>query len=97
MITVRAHGDRAKESRWHTAMPAVVCALGLIVSATATGNTVLALIGLTLAAAGASTAQVSFWTLPASFLGGVAAGIGARELAWQHRWLCKHLCRWLDG
>ena len=76
MIAVCAHGDRAKERRWHTAMPAVVCALGLIVTATATGNTVLALIGLTLAAAGASTAQASFWTLPASFLGGAAAAAG---------------------
>jgi hypothetical protein len=34
------------------------------------------LIGLTLAAAGASTAQASFWTLPATFLGGAAAAAG---------------------
>jgi MFS family permease len=60
MITVCGHGDRAKERRWHTATPAAVCALGLIVTATATGNTILALIGLTLAAAGASTSQASF-------------------------------------
>jgi D-galactonate transporter len=76
MIAVCAHGDRAKERRWHTAVPAVVCALGLAVTATATGNTILALIGLTLAAAGASTSQASFWTLPASFLGGAAAAAG---------------------
>ncbi len=57
MIAVCAHGDRAKERRWHTATPAVVCALGLIVTAAATDNTVVALIGLTLAAAGASTSQ----------------------------------------
>jgi MFS family permease len=75
MITVCGHGDRAKERRWHTATPAAVCALGLIVTATATGNTILALIGLTLAAA-ASTSQASFWTLPASFLGGAAAAAG---------------------
>jgi MFS family permease len=76
MITVCGHGDQAKERRWHTATPAAVCALGLIVTATATGNTILALIGLTLAAAGASTSQASFWTLPASFLGGAAAAAG---------------------
>ena len=76
MITVCAHGDRTKERRWHTATPAVVCALGLAVTAAATGNTILALIGLTLAAAGASTSQASFWTLPASFLGGAAAAAG---------------------
>jgi hypothetical protein len=79
MIAVCAHGYRAKERRWHTATPAVVCALGLIVTATATGNTILALVGLTLAAAGASTSQASFWTLPASFLGGAAAAAGSRS------------------
>ena len=77
MITVCAHGDRAKERRWHTAMPAVVRALGLIVTAAATGNTVLALIGLTLAAA--STAQASFWTLPAAFLEGRPRQRGSRS------------------
>jgi predicted MFS family arabinose efflux permease len=76
MIAVCAHGDRAKERRWHTATPAVVCALGLIVTAAATDNAVVALIGLTLAAAVASTSQASFWTLPASFLGGAAAAAG---------------------
>jgi hypothetical protein len=40
------------------------------------GNTILALVGLTLSAAGASTSQASFWTLPASFLGGAAAAAG---------------------
>jgi D-galactonate transporter len=76
MIAVCAHADRAKERRWHTAIPAVVCALGLAVTAASTGNTIRALIGLTLAAAGASTSQASFWTLPASFLGGAAAAAG---------------------
>jgi MFS family permease len=76
MIAVCAHADRAKERRWHTAIPAVICALGLAITAASTGNTLLALSGLTLAAAGASTSQASFWTLPASFLGGAAAAAG---------------------
>jgi len=76
MVTVCGHGDRTKERRWHTAAPAVVCAIGLALTATATGNTLIALIGLTLAAAGASTSQASFWTLPATFLGGAAAAAG---------------------
>jgi MFS family permease len=76
MITVCGHADRAKERRWHTATPAAICALGLAITAASTGNTILALIGLTLAAAGASTSQASFWTLPASFLGGAAAAAG---------------------
>ena len=76
MVTVCGHGDRTKERRWHTAAPALVCAIGLAITATATGNTLMALIGLTLAAAGASTSQASFWTLPATFLGGAAAAAG---------------------
>jgi MFS family permease len=76
MITVCAHADRAKERRWHTAIPAVICALGLAITAASVGNTIFALVGLTLAAAGASTSQASFWTLPASFLGGAAAAAG---------------------
>jgi D-galactonate transporter len=76
MVTVCGHGDRTKERRWHTAAPAVACALGLAITAAATGNTIVAIIGLTLAAAGASTSQASFWTLPASFLGGAAAAAG---------------------
>jgi hypothetical protein len=39
-------------------------------------NTTLAMIGLVLAAAGASSAQSAFWTLPAAFLGGAAAAAG---------------------
>jgi D-galactonate transporter len=76
MVVVCAHGDRMRERRWHTAIPAVVCAIGLALTAIAIGNIVVALIGLTLAAAGASTSQASFWTLPASFLGGAAAAAG---------------------
>ena len=34
------------------------------------------MIGLTLAAAGSSSAQASFWCLPAAFLGGAAAAAG---------------------
>ena len=76
MIWVCAHADRTKERRWHTALPAVACAVGLVLTAASTGDTVVALIGLTLAAAGASTAQASFWTLPSAFLSGAAAAAG---------------------
>ena len=76
MITVCSHADRKKERRWHTAAPAAVGAIGLAITAAATGNTLVAMIGLSFAAAGASTSQSAFWTLPATFLGGVAAAAG---------------------
>jgi D-galactonate transporter len=76
MIAVNTNADRLRERRWHTLVPCIVTAVGLAVTASATGNTVLAMVGLTLAAAGASSAQAAFWTLPAAFLGGAAAAAG---------------------
>ena len=43
---------------------------------------VLAMLALTLAAAGASTTQATFWSLPSSFLTGAAAAAGI-ALVWQ--------------
>ena len=76
MILVNQSGDRLRERRWHTIIPCLVTAAGLALAAAASGDTVLAMIGLTLAAAGVSTAQSCFWSLPAAFLGGAAAAAG---------------------
>jgi MFS family permease len=76
MIAVNISGDRMRERRWHTLLPGVVCGVGLVLTAFASTNIVLAMVGLTLAAAGASAAQASFWCLPSAFLGGAAAAAG---------------------
>ena len=76
MIMVNASGDRLRERRWHTLLPALVCGLGLAMTAFAGTNLLLAMLGLTLAAAGSSTAQAAFWCLPSTFLGGAAAAAG---------------------
>ena len=76
MVAVNISGDRLRERRWHTLVPGVVCGLGLAMTAFAGTNIVLAMLGLTLAAAGSSTAQAAFWCLPATFLGGAAAAAG---------------------
>ena len=76
MITTNISGDRLRERRWHTLLPALVCSLGLALTAFAGTNILLAMLGLTLAAAGASTAQAAFWCLPSTFLGGAAAAAG---------------------
>ncbi len=76
MITVNISGDRLRERRWHTLLPALVCGLGLAMTAFAGTNLLLAMLGLTLAAAGSSTAQAAFWCLPSTFLGGAAAAAG---------------------
>ena len=76
MISVNSNADRTRERRWHVLVPGLVTALGLAVSAWFSGNTLLAMIGLVLATAGASSAQAAFWSLPAAFLGGAAAAAG---------------------
>ena len=76
MILVNAHADRTRERRWHTVIPTLLAALGLILTAMSVSNTVVAMIGLTIAAASISTSQSSFWTLPANFLAGAAAAAG---------------------
>ena len=76
MIAVNASGDRLRERRWHTLVPAVACGLGLALTAYAGTNLLIAMVGLTIAAAGASAAQASFWCIPPAFLGGAAAAAG---------------------
>ncbi len=76
MIGVNSSGDRFRERRWHTIIPALLTALGLVLAARGAHDTRLAMLGLVLAAAGASSAQASFWCLPAAFLGGAAAAAG---------------------
>lgn len=76
MIAVTGSADRHRERRWHTLIPCLVTAAGFALTAWAGSNTALAMVGLVLAVAGASTAQASFWSLPAAFLGGAAAAAG---------------------
>lgn len=76
MILVNMSADKRAERRWHTAIPCFVAALGLIISGTPGLGIGITMLGLTLAAAGASTSQASFWSLPPMFLTGAAAAAG---------------------
>ncbi len=76
MIIVNMSADKRAERRWHTAIPCFVAALGLIISGTPGLGIAITMLGLTLAAAGASTSQASFWSLPPMFLTGAAAAAG---------------------
>ena len=62
MILVSRSGDQRRERRWHFAIPAVLGAIYLILSAIFVHNTVFAIAALTLACAGIVTA--SFLELP---------------------------------
>ena len=76
MIIVNMSADKRAERRWHTAIPCFVAAVGLIISGTPGLGIGITMLGLTLAAAGASTSQASFWSLPPMFLTGAAAAAG---------------------
>jgi D-galactonate transporter len=76
MIIVNISADKRAERRWHTAIPCFIAALGLVISGTPGLGIVITMFGLTLAAAGASTSQASFWSLPPMFLTGAAAAAG---------------------
>lgn len=76
MYLVSRSADRRRERRWHTIVPCLACAFGLALSAFASNNIVLAMVGLSIATMGASAGQAAFWSLPAAFLGGAAAAAG---------------------
>jgi D-galactonate transporter len=76
MILVSRSADKHGERRWHLVVPALVGAVGLVLSAIFGDNTVLAMLFLTIATAGIITTLPLFWALPTAFLGGTAAAAG---------------------
>jgi D-galactonate transporter len=76
MVTTTSHADKHGERRWHTTIPCWATATGLVITGLGANNTTVAMIGLVIAAAGASTAQAAFWSLPAAFLAGIGAAAG---------------------
>ncbi|GAB7543670.1 MULTISPECIES: MFS transporter [unclassified Cupriavidus] len=76
MVLVAYSADRTRERRWHIAVPALLGAVGLVLSVQWHNNTVLALLGLTLATIGILTTLPLFWSLPTAFLAGTGAAAG---------------------
>ena len=64
LVLTGRHSDRTRERRWHTIFPSLAAAVGFLLCTRAGSNTVLAMIGLMLAAAGVITAVAMFWALP---------------------------------
>jgi len=75
MVLVGAHSDRSGERLLHIAASATAAACGFLASAYL-HSPVLAVLALSLAAAGLSSAQGPFWALPSAFLSGPAAAGG---------------------
>ncbi len=66
------HSDQTGERRAHCAIAALLAGLGLIATGLCLGNATLALIALTVAAAGILAAFPVFWSIPGAFLAGTA-------------------------
>ncbi|MEB0011329.1 MFS transporter [Glaciimonas sp. Gout2] len=76
MILIGRRSDRLRERRWHLMIPALLGAVGFVISALAADNTVIAITFLSLAAMGVLTCSPLFWSLPTAFLSGTAAAAG---------------------
>lgn len=75
MVIFSRSADKHRERRWHLVVPALMAAIGFVVAATAT-NTTIAIIFLSLAAAGVLSCAPLFWSLPTAVLSGAAAAAG---------------------
>lgn len=78
MVVIGRHSDATGERRWHVAVPALIGATGLLLSAVAS-SPALAIAAVALAALGIWGALGPFWALPTAWLRGGAAAAG---IAW---------------
>ncbi|CDY75186.1 Nitrate/nitrite transporter [Caballeronia glathei] len=76
MILIGRHSDRTGERRWHLGACALAGAVGYVLCGFFPGNTVMLVLGLTIAATGIITSLGLFWILPTRFLSGIAAASG---------------------
>ncbi len=73
MLLWSRHSDAKSERTWHMIIPVAVSAIGFFIAAIWLATPVLAVAGLTIAYLGICAATPIFWTLPVSFLTGIAA------------------------
>ncbi|SNB76371.1 Sugar phosphate permease [Arboricoccus pini] len=76
MVVNAAHSARTGERRWHAAIPALIGAIGLILSAIFANNLPLSIVFLACAASGVLGLMPVFWTFPGAILSGSAAAAG---------------------
>jgi D-galactonate transporter len=77
MLWLGRSSDKHRERRWHLVIPMLLGAVGLVGAALAgTTNTGIAIMFLSIAAAGVLASAPLFWSLPTAILHGVAAAAG---------------------
>lgn len=72
MVIVGRHSDRTGERRWHVLVPALVCAVGLVLTPLGSG-VVWAVAALSLAMAGLASMFGPFWALATATMTGTSA------------------------
>lgn len=78
---VARRSDRMQERRWHAAIPTLVGAAGWVVLTQVDHVLPLAMLALTMIAAGYMGATGPFWAMPSHYLGGTAAAGGLALIA----------------
>ncbi|MCX8565710.1 MAG: D-galactonate transporter [Glomeribacter sp. 1016415] len=68
--------DKHRERRWHLVVACMMGGFGLITSVVWSHSPVITICGMTIAAMGVMSSLPLFWSLPTSFLGGIAAAAG---------------------
>jgi predicted MFS family arabinose efflux permease len=68
--------DRARERRWHMAVPCLVAGCGLFVTALTPHTTLATVVLFSIINAGAAATIPVIWTLPPTFLKGTGAAAG---------------------
>lgn len=76
MLAVAFTSDRSGERKWHLALCAILSGIGYAISAAFPHDLAIAIAGLSLATLGILAIFPVFWTVPSTFLGGVAAASG---------------------
>ena len=76
MLAVAFNSDRSGERKWHLAISAIASGVGYAVSAAFPHDFTIAVTGLSLATLGILAIFPVFWTVPSTFLGGIAAASG---------------------
>jgi D-galactonate transporter len=79
MVLFGKSSDHSGERRWHFTVAACLGAVGIIISNLFRQNTLVAMIGLTIATIGILSTFPLFWPMPTAMLAGTAAAAG---IAW---------------
>jgi len=79
MVLFGRNSDRLGERRWHFTTAACLGAVGIVISNLFRQNTLIAMIGLTMATIGILATLPVFWPMPTAVLAGTAAAGG---IAW---------------